>query len=161
MLWGKHLRGKKMCRICGNRKIRKERTYVKRGKEYTGNELEEMVGQAKKQNKMEEVMLVALGQLAFVCVEVCLCVVVVVLFLPLPSCPESRSYCCCQFVSQSLITWSVPLLLLPWSVWQWLVSVGLYPWYFLSGPSLLLGWRGRWSLEVYASIGTGSKSQKG
>lgn len=73
-----------MCRICGNRKIRKERTCVKRGKEYTRNGLEEMVGQAKKQNKMEEVMLVALGRLAFVCVEVCLCVVL---------------FCCCFFPS--------------------------------------------------------------
>ena len=41
---------------------------MKRGKECTGNGLEEMVGKADKQSKMEEVMLVALGRWVVSCV---------------------------------------------------------------------------------------------
>lgn len=54
--------------ICGNGKIKEERTCVKRGRECTGNGLEEMVGKVEKQSKMEEVMLVALAGWVVFCV---------------------------------------------------------------------------------------------
>lgn len=78
-----------MCRICGNRKTRKERTCVKREEERAENGLEEMVGQAKRQSKMEEIMLVALGGLAFLCCEVFFCVVVFCCFFPSPPAPKA------------------------------------------------------------------------
>lgn len=69
---------------------------MKRGKECTGNGLEEVVGIAEKQSKMEEVMLVALWGWVVFCM---LWGFLLGFFF------KGRSYCCCQHFSQSLIAW--------------------------------------------------------
>lgn len=70
----------------------KEETCVKRGKGCTRNGSEEMIGIAEKQSKIEGIMLVALWGVVIICVQE------LVSF-------QSRSYCCCQCFSKSLITW--------------------------------------------------------
>lgn len=105
------------------------------------NGLEEVVGIAEKQSKMEEVMLVALWGWIVFCVLWGFLLVLGFFF-------KGRSYCCCQQFSQSLIAWfhcaaaaSMGCLLVP--------SLSrAVPLIFSLGSFLLLGWRGERSLEM-------------
>lgn len=73
---------------------------MKRANECAGNELEEVVGKAEKQSKMEEVMVVALaGRWVDSCVLWGF--FVSVWFFVLLGFFEGRSYCCCELFSLS------------------------------------------------------------